>query len=66
MMPNPSDLLQRAAELEDRANHEETAEVRNSLLRMAEHYLRIARNEEWKTAHPISIESVTRLLNKSE
>ena len=65
-MTNPSNLLQRAAELKDQAGHEESPEVRNRLLRMAEHYVRIARNEEWQAAHPTSIESVTRLLNKSE
>jgi hypothetical protein len=65
-MANPSDLLQRAAELEDQASREETGEVRSRLLRMAKRYQRIARNEQWKAAHPISIESATRLLIRSE
>src|ERR1700730_6083650 len=36
-MTDPSELLRRAVELTDRANHEENIEVRDRLLRMAAH-----------------------------
>jgi hypothetical protein len=55
----------RAAELTDRADHEESIEVRDRLLRMAAHYVHIAESEEWLAAHPISIGSATGLLDKS-
>jgi hypothetical protein len=57
-MTDPSELLRRAAELTDRADHEER------LLRMAAHYVDIARSEEWLAAHPTSITSLTGLLNR--
>jgi hypothetical protein len=65
MMTDPSDLMRRAAELTDRADHEESIEVRDRLLRMAAHYVHIAESEEWLAAHPISIGSVTGLLDRS-
>jgi hypothetical protein len=61
-MTDPSELLRRAAELTDRADHEENIEVRDRLLRMAAHYVDIAQSEEWQT----SITSVTGLLNRSD
>ena len=65
-MTDPAELLRRAAELDDRADHEEDREVRDRLLRMAAHYVHIARSEEWRAAHPPSIASITELLDKSE
>jgi hypothetical protein len=65
MMTDPSDLMRRAAELTDRADHEESIEARDRLLRMATHYVHIAESEEWLAAHPISIGSVTGLLDRS-
>ena len=65
-MTDPADLLRRAAELNDRADHEEDTEVRNRLLRMAAYYVQIAKNEEWQAAHPTSIASLTGLLNRSD
>jgi hypothetical protein len=65
MMTDPSDLMRRAAELTDRADHEDSIEVRDRLLRMAAHYVHIAESKEWLAAHPISIGSVTGLLDKS-
>jgi len=64
-MTDPSDLMRRAAELTDRADHEDSIEVRERLLRMAAHYVHIAESEEWLAAHPISIGSVAGLLDKS-
>lgn len=59
-MTDPSELLRRAAELTDRADHEDR------LLRMAAHYVDIAQSEEWLAAHPTSITSLTGLLNRSD
>jgi hypothetical protein len=64
-MTDPSDLMRRAAELTDRADHEESIEVRDRLLRMAAHYVNIAESEEWLAAHPVSIGSVTGVLSMS-
>jgi hypothetical protein len=52
VVTDPSELLRRAAELTDRADHEENIEVRDRLLRMAAHYVDIAQSEEWLAAHP--------------
>ena len=64
-MTDPSDLMRRAAELTDRADHEESIETRDRLLRMAAHYVHIAESEEWLAAHPISTGSAIGLLDKS-
>ena len=64
-MTDPADLLRRAAELTDRADHEDNVEIRDRLLRMAAYYVQIAQSEEWLAAHPTSIESVTGLFTKS-
>jgi hypothetical protein len=45
-MTDPSDLMRRAAELTDRADHEESIEVRDRLLRMATYYVHIAESPE--------------------
>ena len=65
-MTDPADLMRRAAELTDRADHEEDIEVRDRLLRMAEHYVHVAESEEWLAAHPVSNQSVTQLFNKPD
>jgi hypothetical protein len=66
MMTDPADLLRRAAELNDRADHEADSKVRDRLLRMAAGYVQIAESERWLAAHPASIESVTRLFNRPD
>ena len=65
-MTDPSDLFRPAAELTDRADHEENIEARDRLLRMAAHYVHIAQSEEWLAAHPTSLASVTGFLNESD
>jgi len=61
-MTDPSELLRRAAELTERADHEENFETRERLLRMAHHYVEIAESEKWLAAHPASIASLTNAL----
>jgi hypothetical protein len=56
--------MRRAAELTDQADHEEDIEIRDRLLRMAEHYVHIAESEEWLAAHPTSIASAMGVFNK--
>ena len=53
-MTDPSDLMRRAAELTDRADHEENIEIRDRLLRMTAYYVEIAESEEWLSAHHTS------------
>jgi len=61
-MIDPSDLLRRAAELTERADQEEDVETRERLLRMAQFYAQIAESEQWLTAHPPSVASLTNVL----
>jgi hypothetical protein len=65
-MTDPSDLMRRAAELTERADHEEDVDTRERLLRMAQFYVHIAESEEWLAAHPTSISSVTDVLTPKE
>jgi hypothetical protein len=51
--------MRRAAELTDRADHEENIEIRDRLLRMAAYYVEIAESEEWLSAHHTSRGSMT-------
>ncbi|WP_170978724.1 hypothetical protein [Afipia massiliensis] len=53
-MTDPSDLIRRASELTERADHEDDPETRERLLRMAAYYVQIAESEEWLAAHPTS------------
>ena len=46
-MTDPSDLLRRASELTEQADHEENIDIRERLLRMAQYYIHIAESEEW-------------------
>jgi hypothetical protein len=64
-MTDPADLLRRASELTDQADHEQDIEIRDRLLRMAAHYVQIAESEEWLAAHPVSVESPSELLTRS-
>lgn len=57
-MTDPSDLIRRASELTERADHEDDIETRERLLRMAAYYVQIAESEEWLAAHPTAIASV--------
>jgi hypothetical protein len=61
-MTDPSELLRRAAELTERADHEEDIATRERLLRMAHYYVQIAESEEWLAAHPASVASLTNVL----
>lgn len=63
-MTDPSDLIRRASELTERADHEEDVETRERLLRMATYYVQIAESEEWLAAHPTSIASIGDVLVK--
>ena len=60
-MTDPADLIRRAAELTDQADHEESIEIRDRLLRMAAYYVQIAESEEWLSAHHTSRGSMTGL-----
>jgi hypothetical protein len=60
-MTDPADLMRRAAELTDQADHEESIEIRDRLLRMAAYYVQIAESEEWLSAHHTSRGSMTGL-----
>lgn len=63
-MLDPSNLLKRADELNQKAEQEADATMRARMQRMAEHYVQIAECEQWLAGHPTSMASVTSLLNK--
>jgi hypothetical protein len=58
-MIDPSDLIRRASELTEHADHEDDPETRQRLLRMAAYYAEIAKSEQWLAAHPTSMASVS-------
>ena len=49
-MVDPADLTRRATELTEQAEHEDHAETRDRLRRMAQYYAHIAENESWLAA----------------
>jgi len=63
-MIDPSDLIRRAAELTEHADHENYPKTRRRLLRMAGYYVEIAENEQWMAAHPTSIASISEVFIK--
>ncbi|NGX99603.1 MAG: hypothetical protein G4V63_31780 [Candidatus Afipia apatlaquensis] len=63
-MTDPSDLIRRASELTERADHEDDVETRDRLLRIAAYYVQIAESEEWLAAHPASVASLSDFLVK--
>ncbi len=65
-MTDPSDLIRRAAELSERADHEDDVEIKDRLLRMATYYVNIAESEEWLAAHPTSIASLGNMMAKAK
>jgi hypothetical protein len=65
-MPDPKELLRRAAELTEHAGHEPDDETRKRLLRMAESYTHLAESETWLAGHPVSIASISDVLASGE
>jgi hypothetical protein len=59
-----SDLIRRASELTEQADHEDDPKTRQRLLRMAAYYVEIAETEEWMAAHPTSIASISEVFVK--
>ena len=60
-MTDPTELLSRAAELTERADHEEDIETREQLLRISL-YVQLAESQEWLAAHPPSVASLRNVL----
>jgi hypothetical protein len=58
---DPTELLRRAAELTERADHEEDIETREQLLRISL-YVQLAESQEWLAAHPPSVASLRNVL----
>ena len=53
-MLDPSDLIDRANELRQQADHESDQGIRDRLIRMADTYVHLAESESWAKAHPAS------------
>jgi hypothetical protein len=63
-MIDPADLIRRASELTEHADHEDDPKTRQRLLRMAGYYVEIAKSEAWVAAHPASIASISEVFAK--
>jgi hypothetical protein len=57
-MLDPSDLVHRANELRQQADHEFDQAIRDRLIRMADSYIHLAESENWAKAHPVSVASL--------
>jgi hypothetical protein len=57
-MIDPSDLIHRANELRQQAEHESDQAIRDRLIRMADSYVHLAESENWAKAHPASAASL--------
>jgi hypothetical protein len=65
-MVDSSALIRDAHELRQKAEHEADENVRDRLMRMADHYIHLAESQRWSEAHPADVSALTELLNKSE
>jgi two-component sensor histidine kinase len=65
-MADRSDLIRQANDLKERAAHEADEELRNRLLRMADHYQHLADSQTWSDAHPATVASLGDVFTKGE
>lgn len=65
-MTGRSDLIQHANELRQQAEGESDKNIRDRLVRMAEHYDRLAESLTWSEAHPPTLASLSELLTRRE
>lgn len=65
-MPESSDLVRKADELKQQAEHEPDAKIRARLQRMAGHYIHLAQSQAWSREHPASAAALGELFTSRE
>lgn len=65
-MPDSSDLIHKADELKQQAEHEPDARIRARLMRMADHYIHLAQSQAWSQEHPASAAALADVLVKRD
>jgi hypothetical protein len=65
-MTERPDLIQHAKELRLQAEHETDKNIRDRLVRMAEHYDHLAESQTWSEAHPPSVAALSEMLTKGD
>ena len=53
-MPDSADLIRKADELKQQAEHEPDRKIRQRLTRMADRYVHLAESQAWSREHPPS------------
>ena len=61
-----SDLIRKADELKQQAEHEADAKIRKRLTRMADRYVHLAQSQKWSQEHPTSAASLAEVFVKRE
>jgi hypothetical protein len=57
-MPESSELIEKAEQLKQQAEHEPDAKIRARLVRMADRYVHLAQSQAWSREHPASAASL--------
>jgi hypothetical protein len=65
-MTGRPDLIQRANELKQQAESEGDPDIRDRLVRMAEHYSDLAESQDWSEAHPPTVAALSELFTRRE
>jgi hypothetical protein len=65
-MSESSDLIRKADELKQQAEHEPDANIRKRLMRMAERYIHLAQSQAWSREHPTSAASLAEVFVKRD
>jgi hypothetical protein len=65
-MTGRPDLIQHANELKRQAESESYQDIRDRLVRMAEHYIDLAESKDWSEAHPPTVASLSELFTRRE
>jgi hypothetical protein len=63
-MADRSDLIRKANQLREQAQHEGDEPIRRRLLRMADYYARLADSQSWSEAHPPSVAALGDMFTK--
>ena len=65
-MTGRPDLIQHANELKRQAESESDPDIRDRLVRMAEHYIDLAESQDWSEAHPPTVAALSELFTRRE
>jgi hypothetical protein len=65
-MTGRPDLIQHANELRRQAETERDHDIRDRLVRMAEHYNDLAESRDWSETHPPTVASLSELFTRRE